>query len=42
MYKKNYGYRASDKAGNIAVEPPEPIWFGKTGNEVADEKLSFG
>ena len=24
------------------MELPEPIWFDKAGNEVSDEKLSFG
>ena len=24
------------------VELPEPIWFDKAGNKVADEKLLFG
>jgi len=42
MCEKNYGYWVSDEAGNIAVELPEPIWFDKAGNEVADGKLLFG
>ena len=42
MYENNYGYWASNEAGNIVVELPEPIWFDKAGNEVAGEKFSFG